>query len=508
MPISKAVCKLPRMEALFVQIEASLASTRAGFGLILPEMVLAGTVLVLVIGAAVDKKGRWLPWISLTGIMLSSVALISTPGFNGMAWGGMVMIDQIGYWARGILLFVGFVTILWIGRDPAAEFRSEAFAMLVTLLLGTLFMSIAANLLFMYLSIELVSISSYLLTVHRRDYRAAAEASLKYIIFGAFSSALMLYGISWIYGLTGGLNLDTAAIDALNTQPVEVHLLVLGLMLAGIMFKIAAVPMHFWAPDIYQGATFPVATYFSIVPKAGGLLMLVHLLELTEGLHSYEQLQVVILALALASMTLGNLAALWQNDLKRLLAYSSIAQSGFMLIASAARTETGEAAVLFYLTIYTLMNLSVFIIAAGLARVAQSDDLRKLDGLAVRFPIATIAITIGLVALVGLPPTSGFIAKWYVLMSGIGQTEGAYATFWVTTLALAVVNTVISLFYYLRIPARMVLRTALAEAKGQPMPRWVWLGIVMAIPTLVLGIMGFDEIMNLIQLGLWNPATN
>ncbi len=328
---------------------------------------------------------------------------------------------------------------------------------------------------------------------------------MKYIIFGAFSSGLMLYGISWFYGLTGSLSLGEATnIAQLNLQPGPTQLMVMGLIFAGLLFKIAAVPLHFWAPDIYQGTSFPVATFFSIVPKAGGLLMLAHLLALTHELSSFAEVQVILLLVAVASMTLGNLAALWQTDLKRLLAYSSIAQSGFMLLAVACRSNTGEAATLFYLTIYLLMNLNVFIIAAGLGRSVESDDLRQLDGLAFRYPISTVAITIGLVALVGLPPTSGFIAKWYVLMAGIEQVSETYSALWVITLVLAVINTVISLFYYLRIPARMVLHPPSQATAPHPLPPWIWLGIVMAAPTLLLGFMGFDELMNWIQTGLWN----
>lgn len=493
------------MEQTFAHIRAALRAVQGSLGVVTAELVLAAAVLVLVIAAALDRRNRLMPWLSLAGVALSSGALLWQPEAVGLTWGSMLIVDQIGLWARGLLLFTGFVTLLWVAREPRREFLPEVYPLLLALLLGTLFMVMAANLLFMYLSLELVSISSYLLTVHQRQQRAAAEASLKYIIFGAFSSAFMLYGISWFYGLTGTLTLSEVPTSALDLHPVEAQLLVLGLIMVGILFKIAAVPLHFWAPDIYQGTTFPVATFFSIVPKTGGVMMLVHLLELTDGLRSHDLMQLLVLVVALASMTLGNLAALWQTDLKRLLAYSSIAQSGFMLVAAACRSETGEAAVLFYLTIYVLMNLSVFIIAAGLGRSARTEDLRELDGLAFRFPLPTIAITIGLVALVGLPPTSGFIAKWYVLMAGIEQVNGAFPTFWVITLALAVVNTVISLFYYLRIPARMVLRPYQATVPPLALAGWVWIGIIMAIPTLLLGVMGFDEIMNLIQVGLWNP---
>ncbi len=499
------------MDALsLARIQASLQALQGSYAYLFPEWVLAASFLALVLLSAFPSGRGFLPWLSGIGILVSGLCLVWGPLGAGSSWQGMLWLDHLSRWGRGLLLFTGLVTIVWMGREPKRHFRPETYPMLMALLLGSMLMTMAAHLLLMYLSLELVSISSYLLTVHRRSKRPAAEAAMKYIIFGAFSSALMLYGISWWYGLTGSLRLDQVeVILSLNQFPVETQLLVLGLILAGLLFKIAAVPLHFWAPDIYQGTSFPVATFFSIVPKAGGLLMLIHLLKLTQSLDSFAEIQVIILMVAIASMSLGNLAALWQTDLKRLLAYSSIAQSGFMLMAAACRSETGEAAALFYLSIYLMMNLSVFIIAAALGRSVKSQNIEDLDGLAFKFPISTVAITIGLVALVGLPPTSGFIGKWYILMAGIDQVSQGYPTLWVITLALAVINTVISLFYYLRIPARMVLRPmAKQEESSTPLPTWVWIGILMAIPTLVLGFLGFDEVMNLIQVGLWNPIDN
>lgn len=487
-------------------IRQSLTATLQGVAGLVPELILAGTILLMVLVSVIDPQGKSLAWLGLLGVLGSSLWLAFLPATPGLAFGDMLLFDRVGRWARGLLLFSGFITLLWVAREPkSAQFRAEFFPLLLALLLGTQMMVLGVHFLLMYLAIELVSISSYLLTGHHRLQRGAAEGAMKYILFGAFSSALMLYGISWWYGFTGGLSLShVAEVATFAALPPDTQLMVMGLILAGILFKIAAVPMHFWAPDVYQGTSYPVATFFSVAPKAGGLLMLVHLLRLTANLPIYAEMQVILLLVAVASMTLGNLAALWQNDLKRLLAYSSVAQSGFMLIAAACRSQTGEAAVLFYLTIYFLMNLSVFILAAGLARSAGSDDLRKLDGLAFRFPLTTIGMTVGMVALVGLPPTSGFIAKWYVLMSGIEQVGDRFATLWVVVLALAVINTVISLFYYLRIPARMVLRPATDEAAIRPLPEWVWLGIVLSVPVLVLGFLGFDEVMNWIQSGLWN----
>jgi len=468
-----------------------------------PEFFLAGTLLGVVL-ASILGRDKFLPaLISLFGVLGASVLLLLQSPEVTIAWEGMLILDQWGRWTRGVLLFTAFIILLWTARHSTRNFSAEYYILTLALLLGTLLMVMAGHLLFMYLSLELVSISSYLLTLHLRTRRVAAEAAMKYLLFGAFSSALMLYGISWVYGLGGGLDLNIAAtIEALAQASSSAQMMAMGLIIAGLLFKIAAVPMHFWAPDVYQGTSYPVATFFSIAPKAGGLLMLLHLLSLTEALPIYVPLQILLLLVAVASMTLGNLAALWQTDLKRLLAYSSVAQSGFMLIAAACRSVTGDAAVVFYLTVYVLMNLCVFILAAALSRIAKSDEIDSLDGLAFRYPMLTIAITIGLVALVGLPPTAGFIAKWYVLMAGIEQVGAEYTQLWVGVLALAVINTVISLFYYLRIPARMVLRTndSLPEPMI-PLPRWAWLGISMALPVLLLGFLGFDEVMNWIQIG-------
>jgi NADH-quinone oxidoreductase subunit N len=306
-------------------------------------------------------------------------------------------------------------------------------------------MTMSVNGLSIYLSIELVSIGSYLMATLGSN-KKSGEGGLKYLLFGALSSAVMLYGLSFLYGMTGTLDLTS---EVFATQLAENHpaiLLIVGfLTLAGVLFKLSLVPFHIWAPDVYEGAAIPVVAFLSTAPKVAGLLVLMRLLSVLSV--DFQRLTAV---LALASILVGNLSALWQNDLKRLLAYSGIAQAGFILVGLVAFNQTGFESATFYLTVYVLMNLAAFLLIDLIGE--GNTDLQSFTGKGATFPFLSICFTVIMIALVGLPPTAGFTAKLFVFSALWEANQLGGDGLLITLLVVGLLNAIVSLFYYFKIP--------------------------------------------------------
>ncbi|HUI64427.1 MAG TPA: NADH-quinone oxidoreductase subunit N, partial [Bacteroidota bacterium] len=386
----------------------------------------------------------------------------------------------------------------------------EYYAILCAAVLGMMLMAGATNLLMMYLSLELSSLSSYLLTGYTREAPDSSEASLKYVIYGALSSGLMLYGISLIYGLTGSLN-----ISAINHMlpsvlshggTASVTLLIAGVLaLAGFGYKISAVPFHFWTPDVYEGAPIAITAFLSVSSKAGGFAMLIRFVTVTfidpHGASllagKWVSLQGVpwadiIAVLAVLSMTIGNLIAVWQNNLKRLLAYSSIAHAGYMLTGIVVMTSQGLAAIMVYFVVYLFMNLGAFYAVMLIADKTGSEDIDEYRGIGSRSPFLAVALAVFLISLTGLPPTAGFIGKLYIFAAMINQG-------WIWLAIVAALNSVIALYYYVRVFRNMFLRAD--EASGGPISlTWVQGAtlLVLLVPTLLLGLY-FGPLVSLAQ---------
>ncbi len=383
---------------------------------------------------------------------------------------------------------------LLLTPDGSARLPLEWYPLLIAMTLGLFLMTISVNMLSIYLSIELVSICSYLLTALTAD-RKASEGGIKYLLFGAISSAIMLYGMSLLYGMTGTLDLTADAFGAeMARQEGAVVAVAVLLTLAGLLFKLAAVPFHVWTPDAYEAAPVPVAAFFSIGPKAAAVLVLIRVVTALPVESSLDGstafvLQTPLAVLALAGILIGNLSALRQTDAKRLLAYSTIAHAGFLLVGVVAMNNAGFDAVLFYIGTYLFISLAAFFLIDLLAR-SQGQDLtiRNFAGLGARQPVLSVALTVVMLALTGLPPTVGFTAKllaFSALYEGWQQSGNP----WLLALfALGLLNALISLVYYLRIPFLLFFRPPIADLPPSvPLPRLAgWLAVGVVLPILLL----------------------
>ena len=460
---------------IIASLKADLQQVLDSVGGIIPELIIVATLLLVVLlDLCKIKEGKLLPFVTAAGIVLAgfflhSQNLLSQAGEEGYFL-GMIQPDSLSAFLKGLFLIAALLSI-WMGqRVMAGGVRinrlGEYHTLLLSLLLGAMLMSMTTNFLFIYLSIELVSISSYILTNFSFS-RKSAEAGIKYLLFGAVASAVMLFGISLIYGFTGTLNFASASFQfsLLSLNIDAVALLVAGFMtLAGFLFKISAVPFHVWAPDVYESAPIPVVAFFSVVPKLAGLAILIRFLQyfhessiLFVSVHFDWQL--VLAVLAGLSMFVGNLAAVWQDNARRMLAYSSIAHTGFLLSGVLAYSSLGIKSVIFYASIYLLMNFAAFILVKILYGKTGNESIRSWSGLGKKVPYLGAAMVVVMIALTGLPPTAGFTAKLLVFTSLWEAYQGSGNAVLGYLLLSGVVNTVIALFYYLKIPYFMYFRT-------------------------------------------------
>ena len=383
-----------------------------------------------------------------------------------------------------------------LAPDGRARLPFEWYSLLIAMTLGLFLMTISVNMLSIYLSIELVSICSYLLTALTAD-RKASEGGIKYLLFGAISSAIMLYGMSLLYGMTGTLDLTADAFGAeMARQEGAVVAVAMLLTLAGLLFKLAAVPFHVWTPDAYEAAPVPVAAFFSIGPKAAAVLVIIRVVtalpvSAPDGSTAFV-LQTPLAVLALAGILIGNLSALRQTDAKRLLAYSTIAHAGFLLVGVVAMNKAGFDAVLFYVGTYLFISLAAFFLIDLLAR-SQGQDLtiRTFAGLGPKQPLLAIALTVVMLALTGLPPTVGFTAK-LLSFSALYDAWQQSGNAWLLALfALGLLNALISLVYYLKIPFLLFFRPPVADlSHPMPLPKVaVWLAVGLVVPIVLLFLM-------------------
>lgn len=419
-----------------------------------PEIILmAGLVLIIAAGFMKLKS------ISFYNIMAAAIfisACVATLMGAGPVTGlfqNMLVLDGFSVYMK-VLLNLGaiFTCILSLHNENTRRYPSEFAALLITVVLGGHFLLMSANLLMVFISLEIVSISSYVLAGFAFS-RKGSEGSLKYFLFGALSSAVMLYGLSILYGLTGTLDFTTENFaQALIGQEREIILLAGGMALAGFLFKIASAPMHAWAPDVYEAAPMPVVAFLSTVPKFAGLGALVRFVL---ALNVYGQTaidwQTIICFIAILTITVGNFAALSQRDAKRMMAWSSIAQSGFLMVGLAAFSPQGLQFMLFYATLYLVVNFVVFIYL-DLFEKQGIQSMAGFSGSGKTYGAYLIFLLIGLIALAGLPPTAGFTSK-LLIFSALWQSyelNGKAVLLWL--LVFGLLNTVVSLFYYLKIP--------------------------------------------------------
>ncbi|MCX6542867.1 MAG: NADH-quinone oxidoreductase subunit N [Acidobacteria bacterium] len=456
---------------------------------VIPIICVALAGLTCMLAEAFRERGERLPigglaMIGLVGAAISSVLL----------WGrraesfGVVVADDFGLFVGLVLILIGILTVAFssslIERDKLPQ--GEYYALLLFAISGMMLMAVATDLVIIFLALEVFSLSIYVLTGLRREAFASTEAAFKYFLLGGFSSAFFLYGIAFTYGVVHSTRLDRigAAMAAQSGGAVSPLVLVaMGLLLVGFGFKASAVPFHMWTPDAYEGAPTIVTGFMSTAVKAAAFAAFARVF-----LSALEPLRAewvpVVWVLAICTMILGTVVGVAQTNVKRMLAYSSIAHGGYLLVALVAGNSAGKASILFYLAVYAVTNLGAFAVIALLGTrdkpVEQLDDYK---GLWYSRPIASFILTVFLLSLGGFPPTAGFVAKWYVFTAAVSAGEYTLAI-------VGLLTSVVSVFFYLRVVVMMYMSGPVEDEAGPPLPRTALAALVVSVAVLFyLGVL-------------------
>ena len=417
---------------------------------ILPELAL---LLLAGIVVAVDaiwkpEQRRWLGWITAGGLMAVLVLslLVARPGDEArLLFGGMLRNDWFAFAFKLLFLFGAAVTALFAIDMKEIGHKGEFYALMLVSTLGMSLMASAADIIMLYLAIETTSIPLYIMAGFMTRDDKSTEAGFKYLLFGAATSTIMLYGFSLLYGFSGTTNLYTLAEGFYNAGFPT--LAVIGsfiLVIIGFGFKISAVPLHFWAPDVYEGAPTPVTGFLSTASKAAGFAVLLRVLLTVYTPIVASEWTSVLATMAVLTMTLGNLLALAQKNIKRMLAFSSIAHAGYILIGVVALSELGVASMVFYLVAYLITNLAAFGAVVIFWQVTGSDEIAAYAGLSRRSPGLALAMMVAFLSLAGMPPLAGFVAKVFVFAAAV-QAD------YVWLAVVGVLNSIIGLYYYLTV---------------------------------------------------------
>ncbi|MGB3312251.1 MAG: NAD(P)H-quinone oxidoreductase subunit N [Nodosilinea sp.] len=460
-------------------------------GTIWPEAVLLATILVILVGDLIQGRSSsaWTPYAAIAGGLGATAALVLQWSMvNPVGFLGAFNADDLSIVFRGIIVLSAVVTVPMSIRyvEQSGTSLAEFLVILLTATLGGMFLSGASELVMIFVSLETLSISSYLLTGYMKRDPRSNEAALKYLLIGAASSAIFLYGSSLLYGLSGGETRLAAIATSMVSDGTDAPIgLVVALVfvIAGIAFKIAAVPFHQWTPDVYEGSPTPVVAFLSVGSKTAGFALAIRLLVTAFPLVS-EQWHFVFTALAILSMVLGNVVALAQTSMKRLLAYSSIGQAGFLMIGLVVGTDAGYASMLFYLFIYLFMNLGGFTCVILFSLRTGTDQISEYAGLYQKDPLITLGLSICLLSLGGIPPMAGFFGKIYIFWAG--WQAGAYGL-----VLVGLVTSVISIYYYIRVIKMMVVKEPqeMSDAvKNYPAIRWDLPGLRPMQVSLILAV--------------------
>ena len=465
------------------------------FYYLLPELVLAaGACVLLVVDVLLPRSRRALAWVTIGVLAAAALSLMAIDGVNTTVARGLVAIDGFAFFFKILFLFAATLTVAMSSRYLAVEGvrPGEYYFLILCATLGMMFMAGGIDLITLFVGLETMAVSFYVLAGYIRPNRRSNEAAIKYFVLGTFSMAILIYGMSLLYGLTGTTHLRTiattlAAGDGGLLLPLAVMLLV-----AGIGFKIAAVPFHMWAPDVYEGAPSPVTAFLSVGSKAASFAMLLRIF--VEGLPAFRTEGVGVAwgmpfgwtaffyVLAVMTMTVGNVAALTQGNIKRMLAYSSVAHAGYVLIGIVSGTTRGITAALVYLMIYAFMQLGAFAVVVILRRAdIAGDELNDLSGLSSTHPAAAAAMLVFMLSLGGIPPTAGFMGKLWVFGAAI---DAGYV--WLAVIGVA--NSALSLYYYIRV---VVFMWSPSPGDATPLRVSPALGAVLVAAvagTIVLGI--------------------
>lgn len=442
--------------------------TSAMFTAILPE------VLILVLGMLVlivepfwkEEKRRNVGWLTAGGLLAAMVIslLFGQPGAPTSVLGGMIRFDWFGFFFKMLFMFAGAATALLLMDNEKVGHRGEAYLLLLASLLGMNLMAVSSDLVMLYLSIETTSIPLYILSGFMLNDEKSTEAGFKYLLFGALTSTVMLYGFSLVFGFTGTTNLYQLT-DMFKTGalPLATALGTMALILIGLGFKVSIVPFHFWAPDVYEGAPTPVAGFLSTASKAAGFAVLVRLFFVAFSGFTVSW-TTVLAVLAAITMTVGNLLALPQTNIKRLLAFSSVAHAGYAMIGVVAFTKLGAASVVFYLAAYIATNLLAFGIVMAFSKVTGLEDVKDYSGMSRRSPWLGLMMLAAFLSLTGMPPFGGFVAKVFVFAAGV---QAGY----VWLVIVGILNSIIGVYYYLNVLKYVYLyRMPNQDEENHPIP--------------------------------------
>ncbi|MCJ7547212.1 MAG: NADH-quinone oxidoreductase subunit N [Deltaproteobacteria bacterium] len=452
---------------------------------IAPEMVLTGFALViLLMGVFIRTEQRgFLGYTALVGVLAALVSLYWGIGKEVSAFGNMVRIDPLSFYFKAMIAIICLLTVLvslGYAKQEGIGF-GEYYVLVLFATVGMMLMVSAVNLLIIFLGLEVMSISIYILAGIMRDDTRSVEAAFKYFLLGAFASAFLLYGIALIYAATG--TLDLAGISRVLVEQSWISglpILIIGaaLLIVGFGFKISLVPFHMWTPDVYEGAPTSVTAFMATGVKAAGFAAFVRVFfSALPALQPYWK--EIMWILAVATMTGGNIIALSQSNIKRMLAYSSIAHAGYILVAFTAGNELGIASILFYLLAYVFMNIGAFTVVILLGKKGKENTLiSDYTGIGYHHPLLAIAMTIFMFSLAGIPPTAGFMAKFYVFSAAVKANY-----YWLAI--IGVLNSAVAAYYYLRVLIYMYFR----EPEKEPAIRGFAPAAVLAIIIAVWGVL-------------------
>jgi NADH-quinone oxidoreductase subunit N len=468
----------------------NFAPTAADYLRFLPEiiMILAGTLIMLIEPLLGERKKEGLSSLTVIAFLAALVAAVMANNNPGTSFSKMLVVDGFATFFRVLVIGVGILTVLcsaqYLKREHAAS--AEYYALLLFSVTGQCVMATANELIMIFIGLEISSIATYVLAGYLRDDKRNNEAALKYFLLGSFATAFLLYGIAWIYGTAGSTNLTDIRMYLLTPGTQRNIILAstsAALMFVGFAFKVSAAPFQVWAPDVYQGAPAPVTLFMSAGPKAAAFAVFLRVF-MTAFAPITDRWEPFVWASALLTMIIGNFAALTQSNIKRLLAYSSIAHAGYVMVAVAAHNQVGIAAAMFYLAAYAFMNIGAFAVITHFSRLGEKYvDIADLAGLGWKQPVTAALFSIFLLSLIGVPLTGGFFGKFYIF-------KAALVAHLVWLAVLGLLNSAVAAYYYLRIIVVMYMQepgeaTASLPPLGAGIKTALWAS---ALGTLILGI--------------------
>ncbi len=454
----------------------------------IPELILLTTMLVVILLDIIPNCKKWIRSISLIGLLVVGYTLFVSMGSITSIFFDMIVVDPFSHMFKWIVLLTSFAIILISNYSNELEDsnQSEYLVLLIAVTLGLFLMTSSTNLLMIYLAIELVSIPSYILAGILKNDAKSNESALKYVIFGSFASGVMLFGISWLYGLSGSTDISVVHSALLScSNPTTLYISFI-MIIVGFGYKISMVPFHYWTPDVYEGSPTTITAFLSVAPKVAGFALFIRVfitLFTVDGVLGSVPIvgfdwPLLIAVLSALTMTIGNLLALQQSNVKRMLAYSSISHVGFMLMAFSVLSKDAMVGIVFYLVMYAFMNLGAFFFTIFASNKLDSVEVDSWNGLGKRNPVLGAFMVLVLVSLAGLPPTSGFIGKVYLFSALFSESK----YYWLAV--VGILNSVVALYYYFRVVKSMYFENSNSTSKLKANPVLKWLIIIFAIQSI------------------------